>query len=35
MMQHVSRDANITQFYGLCIRDDIVLLVSEFMEVGP
>jgi hypothetical protein len=34
MMEYVSRDANITQFYGVVFRDDAMLLVTEFLEVG-
>ena len=32
-MRFVSRDANITQFYGVAARGDDMLLISEFMEV--
>lgn len=33
-MKYVSRDANITQFYGACISPSMMLVV-EYMEVRP
>ena len=33
-MKYLSRDRNIVQFYGACIRLDNLMLVTEFMEVG-
>ncbi|GAB4821409.1 hypothetical protein N2152v2_008455 [Parachlorella kessleri] len=34
MMKYVSRDANVTQFYGACIQGDDMMLVAEYMEGG-
>lgn len=34
LMKYVSRDANIVQFYGACIKADNMMLVVEFMKVG-
>ncbi len=33
MMKYVSRDANVTQFYGACVQGDNLMLVAEYMEV--
>jgi hypothetical protein len=33
MMKYVSRDANVTQFYGACVQGDSMMLVTEYMEV--
>lgn len=33
MMRYVSRDANVRQFYGACLRGDTWMLVGEYMEV--
>jgi hypothetical protein len=34
MMQWLSRDPNIVQFYGACVRADNMMLVCELMEVS-
>jgi len=34
MLRYVSRDANITQFYGACVTNGDMMLVEELMEVG-
>jgi hypothetical protein len=34
MLRFVSRDANITQFFGVALRGDDMMLVVEYMEVG-
>jgi len=34
MMQYLSRDANIVQFFGACVVDGRMMLVTELMEGG-
>ncbi len=34
MMKYVSRDPNITQFFGAAIEGDNMLLIFEYMEVS-
>ncbi len=34
MLRYVSRDANVTQFYGACVTNGDMMLVEELMEVG-
>ncbi len=33
MMKYVSRDANVVQFFGACIQDDSIMLITEYMPV--
>lgn len=33
-MKRVSRDANITQFFGVCQQAETMLLVQEYMEAS-
>ncbi|GAB4822994.1 hypothetical protein N2152v2_010040 [Parachlorella kessleri] len=34
MLRYVSRDANVTQFYGACVTNGDMMLVEELMEGG-
>lgn len=34
LLKHVSLDANIVQYFGACVHDDQLWLVTEYMEVG-
>lgn len=33
LLKFVSRDKNVVQFYGCCVKGDHVMLVTELMEV--
>ena len=33
MLQGLSYDTNVVQFYGSCVKDGKILLVLEYMEV--
>ena len=33
MLQGLSYDSNVVQFYGSCVKDGKILLVLEYMEV--
>ncbi len=33
LLKFVSRDKNVVQFYGCCVKDDRIMLVTELMEV--